>query len=144
LQRHKSFSKLQTQNIIQGTCFGAHHGGKARQKARAISRLVASSGVMAAALAMALSLPVRAAEPALPVVPAVQPIPVKVMVIANFEPGADTGDAPGEFQLWAEREHLDEVIPVRGTLHPCAAMPRASTAWCGATRIRWWSRLKCS
>lgn len=40
------------------------------------------------------------------------------MVIANFEPGADTGDAPGEFQLWAEREHLDEVIPVRGALHP--------------------------
>jgi purine nucleoside permease len=40
------------------------------------------------------------------------------MVIANFEPGADTGDAPGEFQLWAEREKLREKIPIRGALHP--------------------------
>lgn len=46
------------------------------------------------------------------------PIPVKVIVIANFEPGADTGDAPGEFQLWAEREKLDQAIPIRGALHP--------------------------
>lgn len=46
------------------------------------------------------------------------PIPVKVIVVANFEPGADTGDAPGEFQLWAERERLDEAIAVRGVLHP--------------------------
>jgi len=46
------------------------------------------------------------------------PIPVKVMVVANFEPGADMGDAPGEFQFWAEREHLDEVIPIKGALRP--------------------------
>lgn len=59
-----------------------------------------------------------AAEPAVPALPKVAPIPVKVVVVANFEPGADTGDAPGEFQLWAEREHLDEKIAVRGVLHP--------------------------
>jgi purine nucleoside permease len=35
------------------------------------------------------------------------PIHVKVVVVAMFEPGADTGDAPGEFQYWVEREHLD-------------------------------------
>lgn len=62
--------------------------------------------------------PAAATEPAVPALPAVQPIPVKAIVIANFEPGADTGDAPGEFQLWAEREHLDEVIPLKGALHP--------------------------
>ena len=28
-----------------------------------------------------------------------------------FEVGADTGDAPGEFQYWVEREHLDESLP---------------------------------
>ena len=28
-----------------------------------------------------------------------------------FERGADTGDAPGEFQYWVEREKLDRVIP---------------------------------
>ncbi len=46
------------------------------------------------------------------------PIPVKMVVVACFETGNDTGDAPGEFQFWVEREHLDEAIPVRGALHP--------------------------
>ena len=36
------------------------------------------------------------------------PIPVRVIVVAGFEVGADTGDAPGEFQFWAEREGLDQ------------------------------------
>ncbi|QNI30555.1 purine nucleoside permease [Alloacidobacterium dinghuense] len=39
------------------------------------------------------------------------PILVKVVVVAMYEQGADTGDAPGEFQFWVEREHLDKVIP---------------------------------
>lgn len=50
--------------------------------------------------------------------PVSAPIPVKMVVIGNFEPGADTGDTPGEFQFWVEREHLDEAIPIRGALHP--------------------------
>ncbi len=45
-------------------------------------------------------------------------IAVKAIVVANFEPGKDKGDAPGEFQFWAEREHLDEGIAVKGLLHP--------------------------
>jgi purine nucleoside permease len=40
---------------------------------------------------------------------ATPPIPVKVVVISLFEPGADTGDTPGEYQYWVEREHLDHV-----------------------------------
>ncbi len=28
-----------------------------------------------------------------------------------FELGADTGDAPGEYQFWVEREHLDQTLP---------------------------------
>jgi purine nucleoside permease len=36
-------------------------------------------------------------------------IPVKVVVVATFEIGADTGDVPGEFQFWAEGEKLDKV-----------------------------------
>ena len=39
------------------------------------------------------------------------PIPVKVVVIAMFERGADSGDEPGEFQYWVERNKLDRVIP---------------------------------
>jgi purine nucleoside permease len=42
---------------------------------------------------------------------AARPIPVKVVVVAMFERGADTGDDPGELQYWAERNHLDRVIP---------------------------------
>jgi len=59
-----------------------------------------------------------AKEPPVPSIAAIKPIPVKVIVIANFEPGADMGDAPGEFQFWAEREKLSEVIPIQGALHP--------------------------
>jgi len=37
-----------------------------------------------------------------------------MVVIANFENGKDSGDKPGEYQFWVEREHLDETITVRG------------------------------
>ena len=59
-----------------------------------------------------------AREPSVPLVPSVKPIAVKVIVVANFETGEDTGDAPGEFQLWAEREKLTEKIPIKGALRP--------------------------
>lgn len=40
------------------------------------------------------------------------PIEVKVVVVTMFERGADTGDQPGEFQHWVEREGLDRVYPL--------------------------------
>ncbi len=40
-----------------------------------------------------------------------KPREVKVVIVSLFERGNDTGDLPGEFQLWVEREKLDEVIP---------------------------------
>jgi purine nucleoside permease len=39
------------------------------------------------------------------------PIEIKVVVITMFEVGADTGDTPGEYQYWVEREHLDTILP---------------------------------
>ena len=48
---------------------------------------------------------------------AASPIPVKVVVVTMFEQGADTGDAPGEFQYWVEREKLDRVIPLPQAYH---------------------------
>src|SRR5690349_11484479 len=39
------------------------------------------------------------------------PVEVKVVVVTMFERGADTGDDPGEFQYWVERERLDRVVP---------------------------------
>jgi purine nucleoside permease len=38
------------------------------------------------------------------------PIEVKVVVVTMFERGGDTGDQPGEFQHWVERESLDRVF----------------------------------
>jgi purine nucleoside permease len=46
------------------------------------------------------------------------PIPVKVAVVVTFEVGADTGDTPGEFQFWAEREKWPIQITVPGLDHP--------------------------
>ena len=43
--------------------------------------------------------------------PSAKPIEIKVVVIDMFEVGADTGDVPGEYQYWVEREHLDTIVP---------------------------------
>ncbi|HEY9126844.1 MAG TPA: purine nucleoside permease [Acidobacteriaceae bacterium] len=42
----------------------------------------------------------------------------RVLLIATYETGKDTGDTPGELQLWAEREKLTEAISVPGIEHP--------------------------
>jgi len=42
--------------------------------------------------------------------PANEKIPVKVVVVTMFEQGEDTGDRPGEFQLWVERFPLKDTI----------------------------------
>jgi purine nucleoside permease len=52
------------------------------------------------------------------------PIEIKVVVISMFEQGADTGDAPGEFQFWVEREHLDQVLPFPQGYHDLRLNPR--------------------
>ena len=46
-----------------------------------------------------------------------KPIPVKVVVVAMFEIGNDTGDQPGELQYWVERDHLDRVYPLAAGYH---------------------------
>jgi purine nucleoside permease len=47
-----------------------------------------------------------------------KPIAVKVVVVAMFEVGNDTGDQPGELQYWVERDHLDQVFPLTAGYHP--------------------------
>jgi purine nucleoside permease len=54
-----------------------------------------------------------AAQSAIPAAP----IRVKVVVVTMFERGEDTGDIPGEYQLWVEREHLDQVYPLPAGYH---------------------------
>lgn len=46
-----------------------------------------------------------------------RPIPVKVVIVAMFEIGQDTGDQPGELQYWVERDHLDKVYPLPAGYH---------------------------
>ena len=52
-----------------------------------------------------------------PVICAAAPVPVKVVVVAMFENGEDTGDSPGEYQLWVEREHLDRIFDMPAGFH---------------------------
>jgi purine nucleoside permease len=49
--------------------------------------------------------------------PPASPIQVKVVVVTMFERGEDTGDAPGEYQLWVEREHLDQIADLPAGYH---------------------------
>ena len=49
--------------------------------------------------------------------PPQKPIPIKVVVVTAFERGQDLGDAPGEIQLWVEREHLDLVLDLPSGYH---------------------------
>ena len=43
-----------------------------------------------------------------------EPLRPKVVIVTMFERGADTGDAPGEFQLWYERRELTRVLAFHG------------------------------
>ncbi len=52
------------------------------------------------------------------------PLPVKVVIISLFEIGQDTGDTPGEFQLWRTRRHLDMAIPFPQGFHDLAYNPQ--------------------
>jgi purine nucleoside permease len=56
-----------------------------------------------------------------PALPAAEVIRPKVVVVAMFEFGADTGDTPGEYQFWVEREHLDRVLPLPAAYHAVRA-----------------------
>lgn len=53
--------------------------------------------------------------------PAAEVLRPKMVVVTMFEIGADTGDAPGEFQYWVEREKLDRVIPLPAAYHAVRA-----------------------
>jgi len=74
---------------------------------------------LARRLAFALALPAlgsgHLSSPA--TVPPVAAIRIKVVIVTMFERGEDTGDTPGEFQLWVEREHLDRIVPLPAGYH---------------------------
>jgi purine nucleoside permease len=64
------------------------------------------------------------------------PMPVKVAVVVTFEVGADTGDVPGEFQFWAEREKWPQRITVPGLDHPVLTDGKGTIGVVGGTTAR--------
>lgn len=63
---------------------------------------------------------VKACKPARP---CAAKLPVHVVVVTMFEIGKDTGDKPGEFQLWKERRHLSEMLDFPQGWHNLAYDP---------------------
>jgi purine nucleoside permease len=57
-----------------------------------------------------------------------QPIQVKVVVVAMFEVGNDTGDGPGELQYWVERDHLERVYAMPDAYHAVRMNDRGEMA----------------
>lgn len=61
--------------------------------------------------------PPSGVQDCLPGGPCAHPLPVRIVIVTMFEIGKDTGDKPGEFQLWRERRHLDIRIPFPQSYH---------------------------
>jgi purine nucleoside permease len=66
--------------------------------------------VFAMLAALALTSCSKPAEPITPTAAASTRIPIKVVVVSMYENGKITGDDPGEFQLWVERDKLDRAF----------------------------------
>src|SRR5258707_1063746 len=75
-------------------------------------RMVSSALLVRLGVAFALISPLAAAAGV---------IRPKVVVVTMFEMGQDTGDAPGEYQYWVEREKLDQVLPLPAAYHDVRA-----------------------
>lgn len=83
----------------------------------AILALSLGSGADAAADTTPIATTLAAIQQCTPGAPCTARLPVKVVIVSMFEIGEDTGDAPGEFQLWKERRHLDTRIAFPQSYH---------------------------
>lgn len=68
-------------------------------------------GILSLFTLLFLAFPLRAAD-------APEPIRPKVVILTTYELGEDTGDKPGEFQYWVEREKLVHQLVVPGVSRP--------------------------
>ena len=81
--------------------------------------------VMAALLAVPAQ--AKGIEACAPGGPCAHPLPVRMVIVTMFEIGKDSGDAPGEFQYWKERRHLDVRIPFPQSHHDLWYDPKTRT-----------------
>ena len=67
---------------------------------------------------------VAAVQKCLPGNPCARTLPVKIVIVTMFEIGKDSGDAPGEFQFWKERRHLDTCFAFPQSYHQLCYNPK--------------------
>lgn len=79
--------------------------------------VLATFAVPATARETVPAMTIAAVEACKPGAPCAQVLPVRVVIVSMFEVGKDSGDAPGEFQFWKERRHLDLRIPFPQSYH---------------------------
>lgn len=79
--------------------------------------------VMAEAAPVADAATLSAVKSCAPARPCNAKLSVRVVVVTMFEIGKDTGDKPGEFQLWKERRHLSETLDFPQGWHNLAYDP---------------------
>lgn len=81
-----------------------------------VATLASATLLIAAPVPACAALP-SGVEDCLPGKACAHPLPVRVVIVSLFEIGEDSGDKPGEFQLWKERRHLDTRIPFPQSHH---------------------------
>ena len=95
------------------------------------ARLVSFAAALLACTAAAHAAPVAdaatlaAVKACAPARPCAAKLPVRVVVVTMFEIGKDSGDKPGEFQLWKERRNLTETLPFPQGWHDLAYDPQS-------------------
>src|ERR1700710_1641235 len=81
----------------------------------------------ASASAETMAQTVAAVQKCQPGGPCSHALPVRVVIVTMFEIGKDSGDAPGEFQFWKERRHLDTRIAFPQSHHDLYYNPDTQT-----------------
>jgi purine nucleoside permease len=89
--------------------------------------MIATAIIWQASANAAPAAPVSGIEQCVPGGPCAHPLPVRVVIVTMFEVGNDTGDVPGEFQLWKERRHLDTRIAFPQSHHDLYYNPDTQT-----------------
>lgn len=96
---------------------------------RTIARLAPFVAALLAGAQLAHAAPVAdaasvvAVQACVPARPCAAKLPVRVVVVTMFEIGKDSGDKPGEFQLWKERRGLSVTLPFPQGWHDLAYDP---------------------
>ena len=100
--------------------------GKTLMRALIRVAILTVVGPLAGAPGWADAAPRKAPPPAVCAIarPCAHPLPVRIVIVTMFEIGKDSGDVPGEFQLWKERQHLDLRIPLPQSYHDLYYNPK--------------------